>query len=494
MEELARQYAAERDGRNAGTYDPAAGPESLRQNQSPLGARPEPRQLDPASVRQQQNRLLIQQRAVDQQIRALRRQRARGGELSPEQINQLAQLEQQAVDLRRGKVDMFRLGNELEGRGPLSPTEAEASRLRLAEQIPDARRSVLEQAKNENDVRFRRMAEREAAGVPDYRPEGMADAEADRLYSEMAGPTPGEARASFLAGPQGITPGGSATTQHIRNTERVDREVRMQQIREQERLRQARELRERGIANDEADRALDIRETQGRIAEIQSENAVQRAQNQNRAAEVEGRGLELAGRQLDQQIESISQLGEAQLELASAEIQQAIAEARAAAEAAPRDVAARQRLQELEGEFKAVQLQQAIKTLEEGPRIDPQQRKMVVDGIADAFVSINGQPIRGGRIADLGVMRSAVDTIARMPSEADRRSVASEVLNRIRALNGDLDVEGSRVPFTQFADWFRIGEDAGDATDKLKARRKEQERIIAELMQMAGVTSPSEEG
>jgi hypothetical protein len=262
-------------------------------------------QLDPVEVRNRQNMLLAQQRGVDQQIRALRRKRVQSGELSPQEIQQLTQLEQQAVQLRQGKVDAFRLGNELQGRGPLSADEAEASRQRLGLQVAEARRRVMGQAEGELDSRFDAQVQREQAGIPDYRPAGMGDRREVQLREEMAVPSPEMAQRQFME----ATAGGGMT-----DDQRSKREARMQTVRQAEMERQARMRRDQGVTGMEADAALDARETRAQIPNMEAENDVARTRNAGQAAEVESQAL-------DQQYERLSQLGPLELEVDIADAQ-----------------------------------------------------------------------------------------------------------------------------------------------------------------------------
>lgn len=511
FQELAARRRLQFGGDGAGgpaaapvSYNPRTALDRVRPNMSAIEDRPQPTQIDPAAVRSRQNQLLVQQRAVDQQIRALRRQRVQGGTLTPEQIQQLAQLESQAVSLRQNKVDAFRLGNELEGRGPASPSEAQASRMRLARQVEEARRGVRAQAQSELDNRFATQARREVAGIPDYRPEGMPDREADRLYQELSGTSPSEARQRFLLATDnnGISP-----------EDRSARSARMARLMEEEQQRQLRSARERGVEGAELDAALDARETRAQIAAIEAQNDVQRSRNAGRAAEVESRGLELAGRRFDQEIERIDQLGDAELQRAAAEINQAIAEAQSATalaldEASPEGMEMRRRMQALQAELQAVQLEEAVRRVRTGPEIAGEDRSMLVNGIAQSFAAINGEPIRGDRIAQLGALSSAVDQLKRLPNKGQQEEIAQEVLRQIAVLTGAEGVEDSSVPFTYVGNFIKSltpadlfagdglfsGVRTPEGVQKMRRRRAEQERVFNDLKRMAGLEAASEEG
>lgn len=486
--------------RGLSTYNPDAALSRVRQNASPTSARPNPedRSLDPVEVRNRQNRLLAQQRAVDMQIRQLRRQRAQGRDLSPEQTGQLASLEQQAVELRQGKVDAFRLANELEGRGPLSPTEAEASRQRLANQIPDARRAVLGQAEGELDQRFESQLDRQMSGGTNYLPEGTPDRREMQLREEMAGPNPGEARQQFLADTAG---GGMPPEQ------RASREQRMDRVRQAEIERQVRARRDAEVRGMEQDAALDSRETRAQIDGIAAETDVQRARNAATAAEVENRGITLAGMQIDQEARSIADLGDTQIAASRAQLEQQIAEAESAAfmarnASSPEAIAQQRRLQELEGELMAVQLEQAVREFGQGPEVAGEARSMVVDGIAQSFTAINGKPITGNRVAQLGALASAVDQLKRLPNENQRQEMAQEALRQIRIMTGDTGVRDSGAVSSEFVrNFFRslsrmdvvsAVSEPGSSREE-RRRREEQSKLFRELTEIAGVSLQSED-
>lgn len=312
-------------------------------------------QLDPVEVRNRQNMLLAQQRGVDQQIRALRRKRVQGGELSPQEIQQLTQLEQQAVQLRQGKVDAFRLGNELQGRGPLSADEAEASRQRLGLQVAEARRRVLGQAEGELDSRFDAQVQREQAGIPDYRPAGMGDRREVQLREEMAGPSPEMAQRQFME--------QTAAGNSITGREYTQREARMQTVRQAEMERQARSRRAQGIGSLEQDAALDARETMAQIQNIEAQNQVQAARNRGQAAEVESRGLTLAESEINQRIDEIDGLGSQEISARASELEAIIAENRQRASAATGDTAVefRRRTQSAEAELAALKAEEDLR-------------------------------------------------------------------------------------------------------------------------------------
>jgi hypothetical protein len=472
--------------------------------------------LDPNEMREYQRRRMAERRAMETQIRQRRAAAQRGSSrpVSDALIPGLAELQAQEAEIRQEVANNARLMRRAEGR-EMTPEQVEASRQRLAGQIPGAMAGIAQQQQAElSGIQERQMAQ-EVAGGRRMAGDGLSDSEAAMtamdadprqrrdagLYDfgdareravreEMAGmPTPEQAQQRFMDSTQPDFEDMARRRAALDVTE--DQAIAAQTIRQ--RMREADMARQRSEAS---------------AAELAAQTPERMAQMEQDAMGVQESQIGLAQEQINQELENLQTVSPQERQTKLAELQRAERDARRALERGEATAEQQDQIDSLQMQREILGLMVTNDELEKMlsgeptgtvPPADARQAQAstFADFIGqlqeknlgtDRAVAQQGEASYNGARAVSNV-RAMADQIAEVVSESDRRAYAQTIYQTLQEQLGRDGVIILNTPRPG-----SIGR-VGGAISGSHAQSQERYKMIAQqinrIARMAGVESPS---
>lgn len=471
-------------------------------------------ELDPNELREFNRRQMAERRAMEARIRQMRAAAQRGANrpVSDAMIPGLAELQAQEAELRQRVAEGARLQRRAEGR-ELTPEQVEASRQRLAGQIPGAMASIAEQQQAQlSEIQASQMAREVEAGGRIAGQTGMPEGQAARV---ALGASPEQRRAAGLYD-LGNMAEQDLRTEIARTPSVTDAQQRFLQATEPdfERMAQARAAldvtEDRAVADQMIRQRLAAAEQARQRSEATA--AEMRATQPEQAAQMEQTAIDAQQEQLNQQLEDFRQLAPQERETRLAELERQELEARRAisrGEASEQDM---QNLESLRIRRDALQFENDIEELEsmlsgDGEGLAPgiEDRQGLANQFAD-FVNqlqeknlgsdgtvasvVNGESVVGfnGARAVTNV-RAMADKISEIENESDRRAYAETVY---QTLQEQLGQDGQIVINTERPGSIgRLPSAFAGTTDTSRERYRAIATQINRIGKMAGAESPS---